>query len=187
VIAITGGYFVCLPAVELSAEAEIPFLTCSACGPYNVAETPSKFDMCTWALAGPGYPPIWEKDSWGEYGGDHLRMIRELKLPVKTVAILYSKVGILTKMAEKAREFYRRAGIDVVMYEGVDIGKPDWTTEILRLKEIKPDALIVQVIAKDQATLIRQMAELGYNPPLYYGGFAAPTPDYVLNSDNTLT
>ena len=180
-VALMGGYFVCLPLVELADKYKLPYQTQSACGPYNVAETPSKYDMCTWALAGPNYPPVWENDAWGEYKGDHLRMIRELKLPVKKVAITYNRVGILETMGLGAADYYNRLPdeYEVVMLEPVDVGKKDWTAEILKLKELQPDAVIAQCVAGDSSLLVRQMRELDYNPPLFYGGFSAPTPDFT--------
>jgi len=180
VIALQSGYFVCLPLVELADKYKLPYQTHSACGAYCVAETESKYDMCTWALAGPNYPPVWENDAWGEYKGDHLRMIRELDLPVKKVAIMYARVGILETMGTGAEDYYKRLPdeYDVVMVEAVEVGKKDFTAEVLKLKELQPDAVIAQLVASDAALLVRQMRELDYNPPLLYGGFSAPTPDF---------
>ncbi len=64
------------------------------------------------------------------------------KLGVKTVAVLHDKGDYGKGQAELARDAFEKAGVDVVLFEGVTPGAVDYSAVVLKVRRERPDLVI---------------------------------------------
>ncbi len=63
-------------------------------------------------------------------------------LKVKKVAVLHDKGDYGKGQAELAQEYFKKAGVDVVLFEGVTPGAVDYSAIVMKVRRVKPDLVI---------------------------------------------
>ena len=73
--------------------------------------------------------------------------------------------GIDTAIA--TRKVWLELGGTVVAEERYDIAATNFSSQIAKLRSVRPDALFALGIAQDQGIIVKQARDLGYNGPIY--------------------
>jgi len=101
------------------------------------------------------------------------------KLKLKSAAIMYAQNDPFATTGYKAFESSLKAdGVDVVEVIGYDSSTVDFTAQLQRIKDKKPDAVFVAALATDAAVLLRQMRQAGITSPVV-GNLAFTSPALV--------
>ncbi len=103
---------------------------------------------------------------------DYAIGVAKLKRP----AIIYNSTdfGIGGFELTKAR-LKKKWGMKFVAAERYNPGDQDFSAQLLRIKQGKPDGILVHSFSQDGGIIVRQAKELGLNVP-YIGGSATTTP-----------
>lgn len=96
-----------------------------------------------------------------------LKIFKELGL--KRVAVLrtnyrYGRVGIM-----EFRDAARRLGYPLVLEVRYDEGETDFTTQLERIRNTQPDAIVLWGNAKETGMIVRQIRAMGMEQPIFGG------------------
>ncbi|ABO08274.1 amino acid ABC transporter substrate-binding protein [Pyrobaculum calidifontis] len=92
-----------------------------------------------------------------------LDMIKQRDPTVKTVAILYRDSEFNRQVAEGAKAYAEKLGLQVVVYEVYPSSPKDLTPQILKVKQANPDVIIVASHFADGQLAVQQLAEQKVN------------------------
>ena len=125
------------------------------------------------------------KDSW--WTRDQFRfladMMKEFKVPVKTVGFVYENGDWGTGFAEGWAKLAKAAGYDVVLNEPYPSTAPDLTPVVLKIKSAHPDILFMCSNAADAILLTNTMAEMGVKPKgIITSGGGNADPSFLANT-----
>jgi branched-chain amino acid transport system substrate-binding protein len=93
----------------------------------------------------------------------------------KRPAIIYNSTDYGVGGSEIVTANLKTNGISVVASEKYNTGDQDFSAQLLRIREQKPDALYLWSFAGEAGIIARQAKELGLDVPMYGGG-ASTTP-----------
>ena len=102
---------------------------------------------------------IGRDDQQGPFAADYI--INELK--PKNVAILHDKQTYGSGIASQVRDTLGKQGMDVVMYEGINVGDSDYSAVITKLKSMDPGLIYFGGYHAELGLLLRQAREQGLN------------------------
>lgn len=96
-----------------------------------------------------------------------LKIFKEMELP--RVAVLrtnyrYGRVGIM-----EFREAARRLGYPLVLEVRYDEGETDFTTQLERIRNTHPDAIVLWGNAKETGLIVKQIRAMGMEQPIFGG------------------
>jgi len=107
------------------------------------------------------------------------------KLPdIKKIAILYAQTDFTVANAKEMKELFEKAGYEIVAYEGYPLTITDASGILLKLKDLKPDAIIVQSYPSDALLITAQSKELGVNAKLFVLGVGGQLKAFADRFDN---
>ena len=92
-------------------------------------------------------------------------LTKETGKPVKKVALFYEGGDWGRSHAANIRKMAAQRGIEVVLDEPAPPNQVDFTSQLLKIRSSKPDALILALYTPDQLLFTRQMAEQGLDLP----------------------
>lgn len=116
---------------------------------------------------------------------DYLDYISENQEPIKTIALVSEDSEFGINIANMEREFAKEYGYEVVEDIAYSQQSTNVTSEVMRLKEANPDAILMSSYAADSLLFMQTYKELNYFPKLLFGqrgGFVAS--DFALNLGN---
>jgi len=97
---------------------------------------------------------------------------------VKKVAILYRDSEFNIMVAEGAKKYAEKLGLQVVVYEKYPASPQDLTPQILKVKQASPDIIIVASHFADGQLAVRQLAEQKVDAKLVALSVAPLVPDF---------
>lgn len=87
-------------------------------------------------------------------------------LKLKTLAILHDKGDYGKGFADLVKEYAEKAGITVLLYEGVDPGAPDYSAVVNKIGNARPDGVVWGGYHPEASKLVQQMRDRGINAPM---------------------
>jgi len=151
------GHFnsgVTIPASEVYADNGVLMITPSATNPkiterglWDVFRTCGRDDQ--------------QGKLWADYA------IKELK--GKKIAIVHDKTTYGQGLADAARGFMHAAGVNEVLYEGVNTGEKDYSAIVSKIKASGADFLMWGGLHTEGGLIIRQMRDQGMNTVMISG------------------
>lgn len=87
------------------------------------------------------------------------------KLGLKKLAILHDKGDYGKGFADLCKEFAEAEGIQVVLYEGVNPGAPDYSAVVNKIGNANPDGVVWGGYHPEASKLAQQMKDKGMNIP----------------------
>ncbi|RKO67898.1 ABC transporter substrate-binding protein [Desulfofundulus salinus] len=166
---ITGTYQsgVALPATEVAERYKVPFF-CPVPSEDVITERGFKY---VFRLA--------EKTSWRNR--DQVKFIQDMAnkygTPVKTVALIYEDTAWGQGAARGWEKYLGEAGLQIVLKEPYPRNSSDLTPVVLKVKQKKPDIILLCSYVSDAALLTNTFAEHKVKPVAFIGtsgGFADP-------------
>ena len=91
------------------------------------------------------------------------------EIDVKSIAVCADNTLLGQETAEWAKYFAEQLGIEYLGEVLYTKGAADLTSEVLQLKDLNPDALVVDNYISDGILLTKTMAEQGYKPGIMIG------------------
>ncbi len=91
------------------------------------------------------------------------------KLGVKTVAILHDKGDYGKGNAKLAKEYFEKAGVDVVLFEGVTPGAVDYSAIVTKVRRKKPELVVWGGYHPEASKIVALMRKIK-NENLFHGG-----------------
>ncbi len=150
-----------LPVVPVINRSKIPFVS-SMAAHRKLLQPFSRYIFRIYANE------IAQSNAFADYA------IGEAKL--KRPAILYNSTDFGIGGYELTRERLKKKwGLSFVAAERYNPGDQDFSAQLLRIKQAKPDGILVHSFSQDGGIIVRQGKELGLNVP-YIGGSATTTP-----------
>jgi branched-chain amino acid transport system substrate-binding protein len=107
-----------------------------------------------------------------------LDMVVKTDPTVKKVAILYRDSEFNIMVAEGAKKYAEKLGLQVVVYEKYPASPQDLTPQILKVKQASPDIIIVASHFADGQLAVRQLAEQKVDAKLVALSVAPLVPDF---------
>jgi branched-chain amino acid transport system substrate-binding protein len=109
---------------------------------------------------------------------DFLNDIKKSGHPVNSIAIVFENTDYGTSIAGSLREAARKAGLAIGADVSYSANTTDVQSQVLQLKEKKPDAVIFVSYSSDAILYMKTFKNLDYMPPVVIGddsGFSDPT------------
>ena len=100
---------------------------------------------------------IGRDDQQGPFAAEYI--VNELK--PKTVAILHDKQTYGSGLATQVRDSLGKLGVEVGLYEGINVGDSDYSAVITKLKSMNPDLIYFGGYHAELGLLLRQAREQG--------------------------
>lgn len=100
---------------------------------------------------------IGRDDQQGPFAANYI--IKNLK--PKTVAILHDKQTYGSGVASQVRDNLSKGGVDVALFEGINVGDSDYSAVITKLKSLDPDLIYFGGYHAELGLLLRQAREQG--------------------------
>ncbi|MEM3996751.1 MAG: amino acid ABC transporter substrate-binding protein [Pyrobaculum sp.] len=113
-----------------------------------------------------------------------LDMVKQADPNVKTVAILYRDSEFNRQVAEGAKAYAEKLGLQVVVYEVYPSTPKDLTPQILKVKQANPDIIIVASHFADGQLAVQQLAEQKVNAKLIALSVAPLVPEFYSSLKN---
>jgi len=166
---ITGAYQsgVALPASEVAERYKVPFV-CPVPSEDIITERGFKY---VFRLA--------EKTTWRNR--EQVRFIQDMAkkfgTPVKTVALIYENTAWGQGAVKGWEKYLKEAGLKIVLKEPYPANSSDLTPVVLKVKQLKPDVIMMCSYVSDAALLTNTFAEHKVKPLAFIGtsgGFADP-------------
>jgi branched-chain amino acid transport system substrate-binding protein len=106
---------------------------------------------------------------------------KKLTPPFKTIAIIYSQDAYASVVAEGWKKRAQELGYEVVYYEGVPVELLDYSSIILKLKEVQPDVVCWNTnnVAAN-IKIVQQMRDLDFNPKMIFTSQISDFADRVI-------
>jgi branched-chain amino acid transport system substrate-binding protein len=108
---------------------------------------------------------------------DFLHDLKDQGLTVKTLAIVYENTDYGTSIAEALRTAIKEKALDLIADISYSANSTDVSSQVLQLKEKKPDAVIFVSYTADTILYMKTMRQLDYRPSVVIGddsGFSDP-------------
>ena len=108
---------------------------------------------------------------------DFLNDVKAMGHLVKTVATVYENTDYGTLIAEALRKVIKERGFDLIAEIAYSANTTDVSSQVLQLKDKKPDAVIFVSYTSDTILYMRTLKQLDYKPPIVIGddfGFSDP-------------
>jgi len=128
-----------------------------------------KYDMQFPTSGGSGDPEI----AWPNLVFD---AVASAPRPPKTVAILTSKFPSLHFISVGARDIAKKRGLTEVLFLEWEFGNREFGPVAARVKDAKPDFILVGATGLDAVMLLEAMKKIDYVPPMHFYMFPAPGP-----------
>jgi branched-chain amino acid transport system substrate-binding protein len=87
------------------------------------------------------------------------------KLGAKKVAILHDKADYGKGFADFCKQFADAKGLEVVLFDGINPGAPDYSAVVNKIGNVKPDVVIWGGYHPEASKLVQQMRDKGINVP----------------------
>jgi branched-chain amino acid transport system substrate-binding protein len=116
---------------------------------------------------------------------DFLNDVTGMGRPVKTVATVYENTDYGTSIAETLRKVIKEKGFDLITEIAYSANTTDVSSQVLQLKDKKPDAVIFVSYTSDTILYMKTLKQLDYKPPIVIGddsGFSDPA--FIKNVGN---
>jgi len=111
-----------------------------------------------------------------------VKAIADLAKPTpKTLAIISADDGFSKTAAEAGKTEAEKRGMQVVALEFVKSQTSDVSPALTKIRELKPDVILVSAHLVEGVAAIKQSKELGVLPLGFGETVAPPTPDFVKN------
>lgn len=150
-----------LPVVPVINRAKVPFV-CSMAAHRKLLQPFSRYIFRIYANE------IDQSNAFADYTAG----VAKLKRP----AIIYNSTDFGIGGYEITRErLAKRWGLKFAAAERYNPGDQDFSAQLLRIKQARPDGILVHSFFQDAGIIVRQGKELGLNVP-YIGGSATTTP-----------
>src|SRR3546814_18409963 len=94
----------------------------------------------------------------------------------KAVAVLHDKQSYVQGIASAVKDYLDKAGVKVVLFEGINAGDSDYSAIITKLKSTGADFVYYGGYHPEMGLLLRQGAEQGLKAQ-FMGPEGAGTPD----------
>ncbi|MDD5325841.1 MAG: amino acid ABC transporter substrate-binding protein [Polaromonas sp.] len=112
------------------------------------------------------------------YFGSTIDMLKALKTPPKTVALLYADDAFDVSVAEGTRPMLKKAGFDVVMDERYSSNTSDFNSLLSQIKSKNVDAVLVAGHETEVLNFVRQAKSLAVAPRMYSFTVGVPSEDF---------
>lgn len=112
------------------------------------------------------------------YFGSTIDMLKALKTPPKTVALLYADDAFDVSVAEGTRPMLKKAGFDVVMDERYSSNTSDFNSLLSQIKSKNVDAVLVAGHETEVLNFVRQAKSLAVAPKMYSFTVGVPSEDF---------
>ncbi len=112
-----------------------------------------------------------------------LEFVRSLP-DIERVAILYAQTDFTVANAREMKELFEKAGYQIVAYEGYPLTITDASGILLKLKDLKPDAIIVHSYPSDALLITAQSKELDVNTKLFILGVGGQLKAFAARFDD---
>jgi branched-chain amino acid transport system substrate-binding protein len=117
-----------------------------------------------------------------DFAKNYMEFFTGLSLPgggkVKTLGIVFENTDYGTSIADTLRKYSKEHHLEIVADVAYSANSTDVQSQVLTLKDKKPDALIFVSYTADAILYVKTMQNLGYKPPVMLGddsGFSDPT------------
>ena len=100
---------------------------------------------------------IGRDDQQGPFAADYIAGV----LKPKTIAVLHDKQTYGTGVATQVRDALAKKGMNIVMFEGINVGDSDYSAVITKLKGANPDLIYFGGYHAELGLLLRQAREQG--------------------------
>jgi branched-chain amino acid transport system substrate-binding protein len=108
---------------------------------------------------------------------DFLNDVKKAGQPVKSLAIVYENTDYGTSIADTLRKAIKEKGFELAADVAYGANTTDVSSQVLQLKEKKPDAAIFVSYTSDTILYMKTLKQLDYRPPIIIGddsGFSDP-------------
>lgn len=102
---------------------------------------------------------------------------------IKKVAIIYTNNNWGKPLADSFSDLFLKAGGEIVFSDGIQENSGDFRTIILKIRNLKFDAIISPTYPKEGGLFVRQLKEAGISTKLY-GGDNWGAPEFVSIAQN---
>ena len=116
-------------------------------------------------------------DGFGKGYAALVKWLREKGQKIDTIVLTYANNDYGQTVAKSAIAALQAQGVKVLDTIAVDQQAKDMTPVVLRVKSLKPDAVISVVYFEDGVLLHKARFNLGYDDPIWIGGSAGFTDD----------
>lgn len=113
-----------------------------------------------------------------DYFGSTINMLKALKTPPKTVALLYADDAFDVSVAEGTRPLLKKAGFDTVMDERYSSNTSDFNSLLSQIKAKNVDAVLVAGHETEVLNFVRQSKSLAVAPKMYSFTVGVPSEDF---------
>ncbi|HEX3859559.1 MAG TPA: ABC transporter substrate-binding protein [Pseudolabrys sp.] len=116
---------------------------------------------------------------------DFLNDVKKMGHPVKTVATVYENTDYGTSIAATLKTAIKEKGFDLIAEIPYAANTTDVSSQVLQLKDKKPDAVIFVSYTSDTILYMKTLKQLEYKPPIVIGddsGFSDPA--FIKNVGN---
>jgi branched-chain amino acid transport system substrate-binding protein len=117
-----------------------------------------------------------------DFAKNYMEFFTTTKLPsggaVKTLGIVFENTDYGTSIADTLRKYAKEKGLEIIADIAYNANSADVSSQVLQLKEKKPDAVVFVSYTADAILYMKTMQNLGYKPPVLLGddsGFSDPT------------
>ena len=112
------------------------------------------------------------------YFGSTVEMMKALKDPPKTVALLYTDDSFDVSVAKGTRPLLKQAGFDLVMDERYSSNTSDFSVLLSQIKDKKVDAVLVAGHETEILNFVRNAKSLAVAPKMYSFTVGVPSADF---------
>lgn len=112
------------------------------------------------------------------YFGSTISMLKELKPPPKTVALLYADDSFDVSVAEGTRPKLKQAGFDIVLDQRYSTNATDFNSLLSQIKSKNVDAVLVAGHETEILNFVRQAKSLAVAPKMYSFTVGVPSEDF---------
>lgn len=88
------------------------------------------------------------------------------KLKLKSIAVLHDKGDYGKGFADLVKDYAEKAGIKVVLYEGVDPGAPDYSAVVNKIGNAAPEGVVWGGYHPEASKIVQQMRDKGIKVPV---------------------
>jgi branched-chain amino acid transport system substrate-binding protein len=108
---------------------------------------------------------------------DFLKDVAAMGQPVKNLAVVYENTDYGSSIIETMRKVIKERGFELIADVPYNANTADVSSQVLQLKDKKPDAVIFVSYTSDTILYMRTLKQLDYRPPIVIGddsGFSDP-------------
>ena len=150
-------------------------------GPLNVAAANAAEKYKVWFMISPCWPFMWLPNNYQWSSLVFFTAPSAAELPFKIRASLpeserYNRIALLLEdspdgagFGDGFKHFAEQYGMKFALHEPMAIGAKDYSSQILKMKAVKADALYLFGSPADSITMVRQMKEFGVSVKYLHG------------------